>query len=89
MKLLNIRSLNSTNRFLSEKFRVLCQMNFSLGNGYLRILFHHGSYKDKFRKKVSWFPLCQDVSDSETLLKKRGHRPIFRKKWSEKVSRIP
>jgi len=28
-----------------------------------RVLFHHGSYKDKFRKVVSWFSLRQDVSE--------------------------
>jgi len=42
---------------------------------YLRIFFHRGSHKDKFRKMVSWFSLRQDVS--ETLLKKLGHRSIF------------
>jgi len=37
----------------------------------LRVIFHQGSYNDKFRKVVSWFSLRQDVS--ETLLKKWGH----------------
>jgi len=41
----------------------------------LRILFHQGSCKDKFRKVVSWFSLRQDAS--EMLLKQWGHRSFF------------
>jgi len=44
----------------------------------LRVLFHQGPYKDKFRKKVSWFSLRQDVF--ETLLKKVGSPIYFLKK---------
>jgi len=47
---------------------------FSLLSNALRILFHQGSYKDKFRKVVAWFSLRQDMS--ETHLKKWGHRSI-------------
>ena len=48
----------------------------------LRILSLQVSYKDKFRKVVSWFSLRQDVS--ETLLKSRVHRSIFWKKMVRK-----
>jgi len=41
----------------------------------LRVLFLQGSYKDKFRKVVSWFSLRQGVS--ETLLKKSGVTNLF------------
>jgi len=50
----------------------------------IRILFHQGSHKDKFRKVVSWFSLRQDAS--ETLLKKWGHRSI-KKNGQEKFEK--
>ena len=46
--------------------------------GELRILFHQGSYKDKFRRVVSWFCLRQDAS--ETHFKKVGSPIYFLKK---------
>jgi len=53
----------------------VCKYLVSSQYEHLRILFHQGSCKDKFRKVFSWFSSCQDVS--ETLLKKWGHRSIF------------
>ena len=62
--------INSLNYLISFPFFL-----FFCNASSLRILFHQGSYKDKFRKVVSWFPLRQGAS--EMLLKNWGHRSIF------------